>query len=155
MFHERRKNTGLPPTAEAENRTDEKKVEQILDDYREIGRRLSELQNSDDKGQLYVDLIELINQVADYVIPKDNPSGERIGEIMGGQILQLQSEKLREEGMKEGIKEGRILELYSMVQDGDISLERAAKRLGITAAELKNKMSVSGYLYPEEKLLER
>lgn len=61
---------------------------------------------------------------------------------MGGKILQLQSEKLREEGMKEGIKEGRILEVYSMVQDGDISLERAAKRLGITVAELKNKMNI-------------
>lgn len=84
---------------------------------------MSKLQDTGSKGQLYVDLIELIHRIADYVIPKDNPSRERIGDVMGGQILKLRSEKLREEG--------RTLEIYSMVQDGDTSPERAAKRLGI------------------------
>ena len=60
---------------------------------------------------------------------------------MGGQILKLRSEKLREEG--------RTQELYSMVQDGDTSPERAARRLGITIPILKNRMIVSGYRYPE------
>ena len=95
----------------------------------------------------------LINRIADYVIPKDNPSGERIGDVMGGQILKLRSEKLREEGRKEGREEGReegrMLEIYSMVQDGDTSPERAARRLGITIRILKNRMISSGYRYPE------
>ena len=91
-----------------------------------------------------MDLIELINRIADYVIPKDNPLGERIGDVMGGQILKLRSEKLREEGREEG----RTLEIYSMVQDGDTSPERAAERLGITIPILKNRMIVSGYRYP-------
>ncbi len=51
-----------------------------------------------------------INKIADYVIPEDNPTRERIGEMMGGQILKLRSEELREEG--------RTLEIYAMVQDG-------------------------------------
>lgn len=83
--------------------------------------------------------------IADYVIPEDNPSRERIGDVMGGQILKLRSEKLREEGREEG----RTLEIYSMVQDGDTSPERAARRLGITIPILKSRMSVSGYRYPE------
>ena len=49
----------------------------------------------------------LINRIADYVIPKDNPLGERIGDVMGGQILKLRSEKLREEGREEK-KVGRL-----------------------------------------------
>ena len=127
------------------NGASEAKMERMLEDYREINSRLSELQDTGSKGQLYVDLIELINRIADYVIPGDNPSRERIGDVMGGQILKLRSEKLREEGREEG----RTQELYSMVQDGDTSPERAARRLGITIPILKNRMIVSGYRYPE------
>ena len=158
------------------NSMDEKKMEELLEDYREINRQLSGLQDGDGrKGQLYADMIDLINRIADYIIPRDNPSRKRIGEIMGGKVLQLESERLREEGikkgkaegikegkaegikegkaegikegMKKGMKKGRILEIYSMVQDGDISPECAAKRLGITAEELKGKMEHSGYPY--------
>ncbi len=139
------------------NGTNEQKMEQLLADYQEINGRLSALQDGEEKAQLYVDLIELINRIADYVIPGDNPSRERIGDVMGGQILVLRSERLREEGREEGRAEGRmegraegrILELCSMVQDGDISPERAAKRLGITVPDLEQKMMVSGYRYPK------
>ena len=55
----------------------------------------------------------------------------------------------RAEGRSEGRAEGRVLEIYSMIQDGDISLERAAKRLGITIPLLKDRLSASGYQYPE------
>jgi len=133
-------------------------MEQLLNDYQEINSRLSKLQDADGKEQLYIDLIGLINRIAEHVIPKDNPSRERIGEMMGGQILKLRSEELREEGREqslnegrdEGRKEGRTLEIYSMVQDGDTSSEQAAKRLGITVPVLRDKMAVAGYRYPEE-----
>ncbi len=127
------------------NHVNQKKMDRLLDDYREINNQLSKLRDTGSKGQLYVDLIELINRIADYVIPKDNPLGERIGDVMGEQILKLRSEKLREEGREEG----RTLEIYSMVQDGDTSPERAARRLGITIPILKSRMIVSGYRYPE------
>lgn len=89
------------------NRIDEKKMQQLLTDYRDIHHQLSTLQETDNKAELYVDLIELINQIADYVIPRDNPSRERIGEVMGGKILKLKSEILREEGIAIGRTEGR------------------------------------------------
>ena len=81
-------------------------MEQLLADYQEINGRLSALQDGEEKAQLYVDLIELINRIADYVIPGDNPSRERIGDVMGGQILVLRSERLREEGREEGRDRG-------------------------------------------------
>ena len=92
-----------------------------------------------------INLVDLINQIADYVIPKENPVRERIGAIMGGKILQLASERFIEEGRTLGIEEGRVKELCSMVQEGDISLERAAKRLHITVAELEKRMLENGY----------
>ena len=61
----------------------QKKIDQLLDDYGEINNQLSKLQGTGSKAQLYVDLIELINRIADYVIPEDNPLGEWIGDVMG------------------------------------------------------------------------
>ena len=140
------------------NQVDPRKIERMLSDYREINRRLSELRDSGEKSGLYVDLIELINRIADYVIPKENPSRERMGEVMGGQILKLRSEELREEGLEKGLEKGReegeakgrTLEIYSMVEDGDISPELAAKRLGVAIPVLRERMTESGYRYPED-----
>ena len=57
------------------NRENPGKMERLLSDYREISRRLSELRDSGEKSGLYVDLIELINRIADYEIPKDLSGG--------------------------------------------------------------------------------
>ncbi len=67
--------------------------------------------------------------------------------------LALERAEAKEEGWKEGRKEGReegrTYEIYSLVQEGDISPERGAKRLGITIEVLKARMSASGYQYLE------
>lgn len=42
---------------------------------------------------------------------------ERIGEVMGGRILQLESERLEEEGVKKGIKRGREEGIEVLVLD--------------------------------------
>ncbi len=42
----------------------------------------------------------------DYVIPKENPVRERNGEVMGGQVLMLKSEEIRQEGIAQGIAQG-------------------------------------------------
>ena len=54
-------------------------------------------------------MIALIEEIADYIIPKDNEKvRERLGDIMGGKILKLESERLRELGEAKGRAEGRI-----------------------------------------------
>lgn len=123
------------------NSTDQKKIGQLLDDYRMIGEKLQQMQENKDTSELYVDLIALINKLADYVIPDCNPVKERLGEIMGGQILKLRSEELIEQGINQA--------LYSSVQDGDMLPERAAKRLNISVPELKMQMQKQGYHFPE------
>lgn len=55
-------------------------------------------------------MIELISEIAEYVIPDDNPIRERLGDVMGGRILTLRSEELRQEGRTEGRTEGRAEE---------------------------------------------
>ena len=53
-------------------------------------------------------MIALIEEIADYIIPKDNEKvRERLGDIMGGKILQLESERLLEKGQLLGEAKGR------------------------------------------------
>lgn len=137
------------------NSTNQKKLDKLLDDYQKICEKLLQIQEMEGKVQLSINLVHLINQIADYIIPEENPVRERIGEVMGGKILQLASERLLEEGKSLGItegktlgiEEGRIKELCSMVQDGDITPECAAKRLRITVPELKKQMLENGYQF--------
>ena len=50
-------------------------------------------------------MITLIEESADHIIPKDNENiRERLGDIMGGKILQLESERLREEERIDAIR---------------------------------------------------
>ena len=77
-----------------------KKLEQLLTDYQKISNALEQC-TDDKKSALYIDIIILIEKIADYIIPKNNEKiRERLGDLMGGKILQLESERLREEGQK-------------------------------------------------------
>ena len=67
-------------------------------------------------------MITLIEEIADHIIPKDNEKiRERLGDIMGGKILQLESERLREEEridairnmIKYDVSKEKILQDYS------------------------------------------
>ena len=73
---------------------------------------------------LYIDVITLIEEIADYIIPKDNENvRERLGDIMGGKILQLESERLRELGEAKGRKTERIEAIQNMIKY-DVSKEK-------------------------------
>ena len=88
--------------------TNSKKLEQLLTDYQKISDALEQC-TDDKKSTLYIDMIALIEEIADYIIPKDNEKvRERLGDIMGGKILKLESERLRELGEAKGRAEGRI-----------------------------------------------
>ena len=92
-----------------------------MTDYQKISSALEQC-TDDKKSTLYIDMITLIEEIADYIIPKDNENiRERLGDIMGGKILQLESERLREEEridairnmIKYDVSKEKILQDYS------------------------------------------
>ena len=84
-----------------------KKLEQLLTDYQKINNLLEHC-TDDKKSTLYIDMITLIEKIADHIIPKDSEKiRERLGNIMGGKILQLESERLLEKGQLLGEAKGR------------------------------------------------
>ena len=84
------------------NGMDTRKLQQLLADFREINRRLEETAEKENKSHLYMDMIVLIEQIADYIIPKNNTIRKGLGDVMGGKILKLQSEELLELGEARG-----------------------------------------------------
>ena len=98
--------------------TNSKKLEQLLTDYQKISSALEQCMD-DKKSTLYIDLITLIEKIADHIIPKDNENvRERLGDIMGGKILQLESERLLEKGQLLGEAKGRAAGLIQGQAEG-------------------------------------
>ena len=54
------------------------------------------------KSELYTDLTKLIIKIADYIFRKEEDVRKGIGDIMGGKVLELESERLKAEGMIAG-----------------------------------------------------
>ena len=103
--------------------TNSKKLEQLLTDYQKISSALEQC-TDDKKSTLYIDMITLIEEIAYHIIPKDNENvRERLGDIMGGKILQLESERLRELGEAKGRKSERIEAIQNMIKY-DVSKEK-------------------------------
>ena len=76
-----------------------------------------------------MDMIVLIEEIADYIIPKDNEIRKGLGEIMGGKILKLRSEELLEQGEAKG----RIDAIQNMID------------LGLTREQILRKYSLEEY----------
>ncbi|MCR5520625.1 MAG: hypothetical protein K6F44_01790 [Lachnospiraceae bacterium] len=55
-----------------------------------------------------VDLVDLIKKIADYLCRTADRNKERLGEVMGGKVLELASDRLKAEGRMEGRAEGRM-----------------------------------------------
>lgn len=61
--------------------------------------------------ELYTDLTKLIIKIADYIFREEDNVRKGIGDIMGGKILELESERLKAEGKAIGRAEGRQLDV--------------------------------------------
>ena len=66
----------------------------FLNEYEEIRVNLEKELRETGKSELYTDLTKLIVKIADYIFSKEEDVRKGIGEIMGGKVLELESERL-------------------------------------------------------------
>ena len=74
----------------------------LLNEYEEIRVNLEKELTETGKSELYTDLTKLIVKIADYIFRKEEDVWKGIGDIMGGKVLELESERLKTEGMIAG-----------------------------------------------------
>lgn len=72
---------------------DDAMFQALMEEYRVIGEKLEKELLDEGKETEYRDLIGLIDRIADYIFRESSRAKKGIGEIMGGQVLELESEK--------------------------------------------------------------
>ena len=94
---------------------DDAAFQTLIAEYGEIGKKLEKEFLAKGKEREYRDLIGLIDRILDYVCKESSRARKGIGDIMGGQVLELESERLerllrerQEEARMKGLEEGRM-----------------------------------------------
>lgn len=77
---------------------DNEKYESFIKEYEEINSRLGETTVKDEKNTIYSDLTKLIVKIADYMLSQSEKLKKGVDEAMGGQVLELESERLMRVG---------------------------------------------------------
>ena len=84
----------------------------LLDEYDEIRINLEKELTETGKAELYTNLTKLIVKIADHIFKKEEDIRKGIGDVMGGKVLELESERLKAEG------EARLGDLINrLIQD--------------------------------------
>ena len=117
------------------------KLEKLLEEYRGIEKCLEESLLNQGREEIYRDLIDLIIRIADYIFRKTETIRKGVGEIMGGRVLELPSERLIQQGIEQGIELGEEKQSYriarAMLEDGELSLEKISCLTGLNMEELE------------------
>ena len=86
---------------------DDKELSAFLEGYKKIADRLYTILEGMDRIDAYSDLVTYINKIADHLLKKHRKTGTEVKKLMGGRILELESERLMRIGREEGLEEGR------------------------------------------------
>ncbi len=116
----------------------------LMEEYRVIEGKLEKELLYEGKETEYRDLIGLIGRIADYIFRESSQAKKGIGEIMGGQVLELESERLLREGRKVGREEGRAAGMAEsscasairMLQTGKYAIEEISRISGLTMEKI-------------------
>ena len=125
--------------------TGNQELNKMLEEYREIEERLEKEFLEIGKEKEYRDLIELIIRIADYILRKRKKARKGFGDVMGGKVLELESDRLIKQGLKQGIQQG----VQQGMQQGRTEVIQIIKLLkqGMTIGETARKLQL-----PEEEV---
>ena len=115
--------------------TDPVFLEGLLREYAEIEEYLEEELLDQDREQAYRDMIELIRRIADYIFADRKKVKERLGDIMGGKVLELETDKLIKRGREEGRTEERQQSIRNLMASMKWTVKQAMDALGIPEEE--------------------
>ncbi len=118
---------------------DANKLHALLEEYSQIRLQLEYQLLESEKAAVYADLIKLITKISDYMLRQQDSLRKEVHAIMGGQILELHSEKMlrlgREEGREAGREEERLNSILQILRNG--TEEDARKFLNATEEEIQ------------------
>lgn len=138
--------------------TSEKSRNDFLRECEDLRSRIEK--ETGDKETLYTDLINLVLKVSDHILKEHKKTKKGVKDIMGGRVLELESERLLKKGRTEGLAKGLAKglaegrtdggnrKLYELVSENLLPLDVAAKNAGMTEEVFKNNMITCGFNLP-------
>ena len=120
----------------ADLETGDQELNEMLEEYREIEERLEKEFLEIGKEKEYRDLIELIIRIADYILRKRKKARKGFGDVMGGKVLELESDKLIQEGVKRELEQERAKSVRALLHKGK-TVEEVADLLDLTVEYVK------------------
>ena len=87
---------------------DSEKLRRLLNEYETIRMNLEKELSMSGRSDLYTDLNRLIVRISDYIFRKEEKIKKGVDEVMGGKVLQLESERLLELGEARGKIIGKV-----------------------------------------------
>lgn len=82
------------------------RLNELSIEYENIRKRLQHEMSEAEEREIYTRLAELTVKISDYVLRKSAKARERISGIMGGNILDLETDRIIELGRREGLEKG-------------------------------------------------
>lgn len=79
---------------------------QMLLEFEALRKQLKENLPGDEEADLYTRLVELIKRISDYILQPAEQLKERIGDIMGGKVLELETDRIIDHATKIGLEQG-------------------------------------------------
>ena len=115
--------------------TDSVFLEGMLKEYADIEEYLEQELLDQDREQAYRDMIELIRRIADYIFADRKKVKERLGDIMGGKVLELETDKLIKIGEEKGIEKAQQQSIHNLMASMKWTVKQAMDALGIPEEE--------------------
>ncbi len=89
------------------------RLQELAGEFEAIRGELDRLLADEEKADLYLRLMELTREISDYMLRREEAARKRIGDVMGGKVLELEVDRMLErmhrtleEGRKEILEEG-------------------------------------------------
>lgn len=90
----------------------------MLEEYREIEKCLEEEFLEEGKEKAYRDLMELTLRISDYILRNKEKARKGLGDVMGGKVLELESDRLIQKGLEQGISQGLAQSISALLRKG-------------------------------------
>ena len=112
----------------------------LLNEYEEIRVNLEKELTETGKSELYTDLTKLIVKIADYIFREEDEVRKGLGDIMGGKVLELESERLKAEGIQEGMIAGTIKTCKKFKLDQETAIKNVKEEFSLSEEDAINYM---------------
>ena len=100
---------------------DEELCKRLFEEYGLIQRYLKETYLQKRQEKAFRDVMELINRITNYIFSNTENVRKELGEIMGGRVLELESDRLIKKGEQIGLERGEaaVTNLVKKLVDED------------------------------------